>query len=123
MLHQFELGVQGGDFVPEQGVFFPEGFEFFEDFSDEMMNVHSYLKGWGRAKEARGHYTRRPEVGNPRAHERPAGEESTGGFIVKSTRLSAGGTYVRSGLEDAVARVHHEAPILCGRVFGSTRMN
>ncbi len=46
MLYQGELGVQGGDFVPEQGVFFPEGFEFFEDFSDEMMNVHSYLKGW-----------------------------------------------------------------------------
>jgi len=109
VLHQGELGVQGGDFVSEQGVFFPEGFEFFEDFSDEMMNVHSFLKGGCRVKEARGHYTRRPEVKNPRAHGRPAGEESTGGLIVKSTRLSVGQTYVRSGWEKAVARVNHEA--------------
>ena len=116
------LRVQGGDFVPEQGVFFPEGFEFFEDFSDQVVDVHLFLKGVGRAKEARGHCTGRPEAGNPRTWERPAGKESTGGLIVKSTRLSAGRTYVRSGLEEAVARGHHEAVIFCGRVFWSTRI-
>ncbi len=40
VFHQGELGVQEGDFVPELGVFLPEGFEFSEDVFDQVLDVH-----------------------------------------------------------------------------------